>query len=570
MTVPDSPAHLLHCPGCGRQLRVKRQLRSTDQITCPGCHHQFPVEGNAAQAGPDDNLPQVPGYRILSRLGKGGMGVVYRAWDERLNRPVALKMILRDRAWSAADRERFRAEATAAARLQHPGIVQVFDFGETTGQPYLALEYVDGGTLQQRANRQPQPPRAAAGVVEQIARAVAYMHQQRVLHRDLKPANILLMPVNADSLNVEPDLRDAVNTYGTAKVSDFGLARELDRDQGLTAGGQALGTLEYMAPEQARGRRELVRETADLYSLGAILYELLTGRPPFLAEEPGDLFEQVLNEPPVPPRRLHPKVPMDLERICLKCLEKDHTRRYRSAAELAEDLRRFLRGEPVSASSTGKPGRPVGWRGIAVAVAVAVAVTALAAAGGWYHDRQVQARDHALQLARHEAEHTQNLLTLYSRQVIGKMLKKKQLPEPIGNPGGWVFVQGEKAYIPVPFNFVSQMNNLEEDKVAGFRLKVYVYSDDPFNGRTHKTDPWQQESLEHFRENPEQSERYENKSEVRGSPGNFFRYASPILMTHECWGCHNELKEYRKRPDRVYSEKNKVRGIIDVTIDLDR
>jgi serine/threonine-protein kinase len=343
--------------------------------------------------------PHVPGYEIEAELGRGGMGVVYKARQTDLGRPVALKMILAGAHASAAQLARFRAEARAEARLQHPNIVQVYEIGEHDGLPYFSLEFVDGGNLGQKAGRQPQPPRDAAGLVEALARATHYAHERGVVHRDLKPANVLL---TAD---------------GTPKIADFGLAKVLDDEAGSTRTGSVVGTPSYMAPEQALGRHRDVGRTTDVYALGAILYELLTGRPPFLGATMLDTVEQVRTEEPLPPTRLQPKVPRDLETICLKCLQKDARKRYAGADELAEDLRRFLAGEPIKARPVGSAERLWRWcrrnprlAGLSAAVALLlVTVAAGALAFAYQIDRKQreteQARAEAVEASAAAQEH---------------------------------------------------------------------------------------------------------------------------------------------------------------------
>jgi predicted Ser/Thr protein kinase len=279
------------------------------------------------------DLPAVAGYEFLGVLGRGGMGVVYRARQTRLNRLVAVKMIQPEVYAGPAERARFRTEAEAAAGLQHANIVQVYEVGDHDGRPFLALEYVDGGSLADRLDGTPLPARAAAELVETLARAIHAAHERGVIHRDLKPANVLL---TAD---------------GTPKVADFGLAKRLEGEAGQTRTGAVLGTPNYMAPEQAAGRVKEVGPATDVYGLGAILYECLTGRPPFQGTTLLETLEQVRSQAPVPPRLLQPRVPCDLETVCLKCLEKDPHRRYASARELADELRRYLNGEPIRARS---------------------------------------------------------------------------------------------------------------------------------------------------------------------------------------------------------------------------
>jgi tetratricopeptide (TPR) repeat protein len=287
------------------------------------------LPSTGAARGPD--RPQVAGYEILAELGRGGMGVVYQARQCSLQRLVALKMILAGLHADATARVRFRTEAEAAARLQHPNIVQIHEVGEHDGQPFLSLEHVEGGNLLRKIAGTPQPEREAAELLETLARAVHYMHQRGILHRDLKPSNVLLMD------------------DGTPKITDFGLAKVLDADGGPSRSQALLGTPNYMAPEQAAGDTQKVGVSADVYSLGAILYELLTGRAPFQGATPLETLEQVRTREPVPPRRWRRSASRDLETICLKCLEKEPGKRYPSALALADELRRFLEKQPIQA-----------------------------------------------------------------------------------------------------------------------------------------------------------------------------------------------------------------------------
>ncbi len=277
--------------------------------------------------------PVVPGYEVLGELGRGGMGVVYRACQVSLKRLVALKLIRDGALASPQQRARFRIEAEALARMRHANVVEMYEVDEYQGQPYFAMELVEGFSLEKHLAGRPQSPAQAAELLRTLALAIAHAHAQNVVHRDLKPANILL---GAD---------------GAPKITDFGLAKRLDtQSTALTQEGAVFGTAGYMAPEQAAGRVSDIGPATDLYALGAILYELLTGRPPFLADSWQQTIEQVLHDEPA---RLPPGVPTDLETICLKCLEKEPTRRYASAVELADDLGRFLEGKPVLAVPLG-------------------------------------------------------------------------------------------------------------------------------------------------------------------------------------------------------------------------
>ena len=362
----------------------------------------------------DGGGPSLPDYQILEEIGRGGMGVVYKARQLSLNRLVALKMVLAGSGASAAVLGRFRTEAEAAARLQHANIVQIFSIGERRGRPYLALELVEGGTLSQKLGGMPQRPAAAAALVETLAGAMHVAHEQGIVHRDLKPSNILLKsPLSSSEVRgaagagVRPTTPSSVASsksspaaspsggktsselrhatpgtadYGVPKIADFGLAKLLDGQTHLTQTGDLMGTPCYMAPEQAvatSGDKDGAGAAADIYSLGAILYEMLTGRPPFRAESSLETLLQVLHQDPVPPSRLQPRVPQDLTTICLKCLEKQPSKRYENAFELAEDLRRFRQGEPILARRLGPTG--LVWRWCRRRPAIAAMTAALAA-----------------------------------------------------------------------------------------------------------------------------------------------------------------------------------------------
>jgi WD40 repeat protein/serine/threonine protein kinase len=344
----------------------------------------LPAEKDDAQAN-DAPLPIVPGYELLATLGSGGMGVVFKARQIGLKRTVALKMILGGAHASREQLIRFRSEAEAVARLQHPNIVQIFEVGEHHGQPFFSLEFMDGGTLKQHLAGTPQLSRWSAALIETLARAVHFAHQQGVVHRDLKPENVLLKNPDQgrEGFHDQPTAAEhvAVCNLQTAipKIADFGLAKRLDLlDDGRTQTGYLLGTPSYMAPEQADGRAKQIGLPADVYALGAMLYELVTGRPPFKGASMSETLEQVRGVEPVPPRRLQPRLPRDLETICLKCLHKEPERRYTSALALAEDLRRFLNREPIRARPVSTFQRAWRWATRRPATAGLLAVSLLA------------------------------------------------------------------------------------------------------------------------------------------------------------------------------------------------
>jgi Protein kinase domain len=308
-----------------------------------------------------------PGYELVDELGRGGMGVVYLARHLPLNRDVALKVILAGSHSSPEQRLRFLQEAEAAARIHHPNVVQVFEIGTWDGQPFLALEYCPGGTLAERLSGTPLPPKDAAGLVETLARAIQAAHEKGVVHRDIKPANVLL------------------SSEGQPKMSDFGLAKLTESGIGMTITGAVMGTPSYAAPEQAAGDGKLVGPLSDVYSLGAVLYECLTGRPPFRAASPAETLLQVLQQEPASLRAINPLVPLELETVTLKCLEKNPDKRYASAVSLADELRRWLDGRPVLARPIGVIGRGRKWvhrnpivTGLSAAIVVASVSGAIA------------------------------------------------------------------------------------------------------------------------------------------------------------------------------------------------
>jgi tetratricopeptide (TPR) repeat protein len=300
----------------------------------------FPTPGSIAESfePPDGRFPQISGYEIQAILGRGGMGIVYKARHLRLSRVVALKMLQAGAYAGARERARFQREAQVVAGLRHANIVQVYDVGDHEGCPYFTMELLDGGSLAQALAGTPQPARQAAALLITLAEAVQVAHQAGIVHRDLKPGNILLA------------------APGAPKVADFGLAQNFEGEAALTLSGTRMGTPSYMAPEQVSGKAGTIGPATDIYALGALLYEMLTGRPPFRGETASETERQVVHEEPVSPSRLNTKVPRDLETICLKCLSKEPQRRYASAVALADDLRRFTEGRPIQA-------RPLGWGG---------------------------------------------------------------------------------------------------------------------------------------------------------------------------------------------------------------
>lgn len=364
-----------HCSSCGRKLP-----RDSRAAICPACELAGALTvvpgAECAEAVPG-SAKRLGDYELLEELARGGMGIVYRARQVSLSRVVAVKMILSQEHASPQFVQRFRTEAEAAAKLQHSNIVAIHEVGEHEGRHFFSMEYVEGLNLQNLAQGKPLPARRAAAYVETIARAIHYAHQHGILHRDLKPSNVLI-----DSSN-QP------------KITDFGLAKVLTSDTELTISGQVLGTPHYLPPEQAAGKRGRVGPWSDIYGLGAILYYLLTGRPPFQADDLAEVLNQVLYQEPVPPRLLNGSVPKDLETICLKCLEKEPDRRYGSAQAVAEDLGRYLRGDTILARPVNAPERAWRWcqRKPALAAALTACVVALVVgvAGIYWQWRRAEA-----------------------------------------------------------------------------------------------------------------------------------------------------------------------------------
>ena len=363
------------CPSCGAELHS-----DAPKGFCPCCLYRLglgelaepalPAKQAASGAPPGPATP--PGfakhdfgdYQLLEEIGYGGMGLVYKARQKSLDRIVALKLLLFGPHAPPDSVKRFRAEAVATAALQHPNIVAIHEVGFCEGQHFIAMDYVEGQSLAAVIHGDPLPARRAAGYVKTVAEAMHYAHERGILHRDLKPANVL------------------IDASDQPRVTDFGLARRLEGGPELTVTGQVLGSPNYMPPEQAVGKGAKVSRRTDVYALGAILYHALTGRPPFVGEGPAETMQQVLSVEPVPPHVLNAGVPADLETVCLKCLEKDPAKRYATAQALAEELGRFLKGEPVVARPVGRVGKTWRWCRRQPVRASLIAALALVCPGG--------------------------------------------------------------------------------------------------------------------------------------------------------------------------------------------
>ncbi|HZZ77447.1 MAG TPA: protein kinase, partial [Gemmataceae bacterium] len=396
-------------------------------------------QAGAENVGDTRRFPVVANYEILAEIGRGGMGVVYKARHVGLDRLVALKMILAGPHAGPREQLRFRQEAEAVARLRHANVVQIYDIGESDGCSYLALEFVEGVSLAQLLRGTPQPILPAARLIEILATAMHYAHQQGIVHRDLKPANILLEGQSVRRFDDEgfPCLVPRPNApLPNPKITDFGLAKRLDSESALVQSGEFVGTPSYMAPEQAKGSGQPVGPAGDVYALGAILYELLTGRPPFRGPTSVDTVLQVLHEDPVRPGSFRSDLPRDLETICLKCLAKDPARRYATAEELADDLVLFRKGQPIKARPVGVFEHVWKWakrRPVSAAAVIAISLTAILGYSviTWlWHDARTARDDMEVQRekaeeARHnEAEHRKHARhALYFSRVAQSQLQ---------------------------------------------------------------------------------------------------------------------------------------------------
>src|SRR5213595_1597008 len=366
----DAPEGL--CTGCVLEAAIGVSADVVAGVGDPG--RAADVRGENANAASKNKktaraaemLGELGDYELLEEVGRGGQGVVFRARQKNLNRTVALKVISLGQWASEAHLKRFRREAEAAARLEHPGIVPIHEVGERDGSCYFSMKFVEGGQLDEVARREPMSIRQAVELIAKIARTVHYAHEHGILHRDIKPGNILL------------------DQKGEPHLTDFGLARLIETESTVTRTIEVLGTPSYMAPEQAVGNNDVVSSVTDVYGLGAVLYQLLTGQPPFAGGTTYETIKLLLDTEPRQPRLLNPKIDRDLSTICLKCLEKDPKRRYSSALALAEDLERWLRHEPIRTRRIGFFTRGRKWvQRNPTSALLAASLIALAAAAGW-------------------------------------------------------------------------------------------------------------------------------------------------------------------------------------------
>jgi eukaryotic-like serine/threonine-protein kinase len=492
--------------------------------------------------------PLPPAFEILREISRGGMGLVYLARQSKLNRLVALKMISGGVRASAEERLRFRIEAEAIAQMQHPNIVQVYEVGTLDDQPFLALELLGGGSLTEKLAAGLPLPRETAALVRQLALAVHYAHQRGIIHRDLKPDNILF----ADD--------------GTPKITDFGLAKRLDEKQDQTRAGSLLGTPSHMAPEQAMGLNNKIGPATDVYALGNICYQLLVDRPPLVGDSLTETLDKIRFQDPVPPRSVNPRIPRDLETICLKCLKKDPAARYAGAQELADDLGHFLRREPIQARPVSARERAWIWVRRRPALTTAILLSAALAVGSfawileqWQHaedarQAEVQRRkDDRLQQAKNFQSMINEVRALYASGVVAKV-----------QPAGFQIVHDYRTQdkaIPVWATFALELGERISAKQNG--LSTRLYSDYPFPWRKDggPRDAFEAEALRHLRANPKNA--YYRFEPYEGVPS--LRYATADVMHKACVKCHNEHPDSSKRDWK----EGDVRGVMEVILSLD-